>query len=193
MKEDCQVELIVRVLLDMYFICEISDSVLSSVGLTLCCGCYRNCVGQGIISFMERGSLLSKKPTTGLWSESAECMPHQCECYSLPATQPQVFFLRGFHLKTLYTLWPLHNSIGYFSGEVWLIEIIIITHLYLSILKLFGLRIEIGMIVSRCGSYRLSYYLVPSYTHNNNFLVLLYISSIPHFSYTSCSTCFGLL
>jgi uncharacterized membrane protein len=66
MKEDCQVELIVRVLLDMYFICEISDSVLSSVGLTVSCGFCTNCVGQGIISFMERGSLLFKKPTTGL-------------------------------------------------------------------------------------------------------------------------------
>jgi hypothetical protein len=29
--------------------------------------------------------------------------------------------------------------------------------------------IEIGMIVSRCGSYWLSYYFVPSYTHNNKF------------------------
>jgi hypothetical protein len=38
-----------------------------------------------------------------------------------------------------------------------------------------------------------SCYLVPSYTHNNNFLVLLYISSIPQFYYTNCSTCFGLL
>jgi hypothetical protein len=52
--------------------------------------------------------------------------------------------------------------------------------------------IEIGMIVSRCGSYWLSYYFVPSYIHNN-FLVLLYISSIPQFSYITCSTCFGLL
>jgi hypothetical protein len=42
-----------------------------------------------------------------------------------------------------------------------------------------GLYIEIGMIVSRCGSYWLSYDFVPSYTRNNNFLVF-YIFLVYH-------------